>query len=140
MSRKLLLFQCGSIGLVAIAALFTELRCEPGSVSWGLRYWVIVGAALWGASGAYRIKHRMESKVRNMEEKDLPAVRIAKLRSAGSLISMAAANAVAVWGIVIRFMLHGTRWQAMPFYVLGLALLLLWGPQEIRQRPVESNI
>jgi hypothetical protein len=113
MARRLLLFRWGSIGFVAIAILFTEHVCEPGRANWGWGYWVIVGAALWGVAGGYRIKRRLELKVENMKEKGLPAGRIARVRSAGSLISMAGASAVAYWGIVIRFILHSTRGQAI---------------------------
>jgi hypothetical protein len=74
-----------------------------------------------------------------MTEKDLPAVRIARFRDRASEMSMIAAFGIAYLGIVIRFILHGTRWQVMPFYVLGLALLFLWGPREFRQLAPESN-
>jgi len=55
------------------------------------------------------------------------------------VMSIIAAFGIAYLGVVIRFILHGTRWQVMPFYLLGLVLLFLWGPGEFRQLAAESN-
>jgi hypothetical protein len=128
------------IGFVVVAASLTELVCQHGRVSWGLGYWVIIGAAMWGASAGYRMRRRSESKIRTMAEKDFPPARIAKFREGVGLISMIGASGVVYWGIAIRFIIHGTRWQAMPLYALGLALLFLWGPKEFRLLPAESNL
>jgi hypothetical protein len=127
MTTKLQVIKWGMIGFV-LAASLTELVCGHGPVSWGVGYWVVVCTALWGASAGHRMRRRAQSKIRKMTEKDLPAARIAKFREGESVISMVAAFGIAYLGIVIRFILHGTRWQVMPFYVLGLVLLFLWDP------------
>lgn len=139
MTNKLLVIKWGTIGLLVVAASLTELVCGHGRVSWGVGYWVVIGAALWGASAGHRMRRRAQSLIRKMTEKDLPAVRIARFRDRASEMSMIAAFGIAYLGIVIRFILHGTRWQVMPFYILGLVLLFLWRPREFRQLAAESN-
>jgi hypothetical protein len=138
MTNKLLVIKWGTIGLVAAASL-TEFMSGHGRVSWGVGYWLVVGAALWGASAGHRMRRRAQSLIRKMTEKDLPAARIARFRDGASVMSIIAAFGIAYLGVVIRFILHGTRWQVMPFYLLGLVLLFLWGPGEFRQLAAESN-
>jgi len=139
MTTKLLVAKWGMFGLVVASASVTEMVCGQGRVSWGIGFWAVVGTALWGASAGSRTRKRMEPRIRKMNEKKLPPARIAMARDGATVISMLAGSGVAYWGIVIRFILHGTRWQAMPFYMLGLALLFLWGPTEAQQIPAESN-
>jgi len=121
--------QWGMIGYILIAVLFTEHFCEAGRVSWGLGYWVIVGAALWGVSGGLRMRRRFALRIKEATDKTLPEREVRRRLNARNAISMATALSVAIWGLVIRYVLHGTLWQAVPFYVLGLALLLIWGPK-----------
>lgn len=138
MTNKLLVIKWGTIGLV-VAASLTELVYGHGRASWGVAYWVVVGAALWGASAGHRMRRRAQSLIRKMTEKDFPVARIARFRDGASVMSIIAAFGIAYLGVVIRFILHGTRWQVMPFYVLGLVLLFLWGSREFRQLAAETN-
>lgn len=140
MTKKVLIVRWGMLGFIAVAASLTELLCGHGHLNWGLGYWAVVVGALWGASAGFRMKRSTESKIRKMKEQNMPALRITRIRDAGSLISMAAASGVAWWGLVIRFILHGTRWQAIPFYMLGLALLFLWGPRQFQKQPADPSV
>lgn len=61
-----------------------------------------------------------------MTEENFPTARIDKVSEASTLIAMATGVSVVLWGTLTRFALHTTRLQAAAFYVLGVALLLLW--------------
>jgi hypothetical protein len=53
----------------------------------------------------------------------------AKQWEAGQVISLAMAEGVAYWGLVIRMVFHGALWQASLFYLTGALLLLFWTPR-----------
>jgi hypothetical protein len=62
-------------------------------------------------------------------KKNATDAKAAKQWEAGHIISLAMAEGVALWGLVIRMVFHGTLWQASIFYVMALFLLLLWTPR-----------
>jgi hypothetical protein len=121
--------QWGMIGFILIAAWVAERVLDAGEVSWGLGYWLIVGLALWSVSSGFRLRRRMASKIQDVMERGLAETEIRRRLNARNLLSMTIALNVAIWGQVLRFILHGTLWQAVPFYVVGLGLLVLWGPK-----------
>jgi hypothetical protein len=131
------LVQWAMIGFILMAACVAELMCEKGNVNWGLGYWLIVTGALWGVSAGYRLRRRIASRIKEAIDRNLPAAETHRRLNARILLGMASASSVAYWGLVVRFALNGMLWQAVPFYVLGLALLLLWGPRA--SMPTSSN-
>lgn len=129
------LIQLGMIGFIVLAACVTELVCEKGNAEWGLGYWLIIAFAFWGISGAFRLKRRMEARTKGAVDQKHSEEETQKRSKAGYLMSMAVASGISYWGLVVRYILHGTLWQAVPFYAAGLALLLLWGPRASTQAP-----
>ncbi len=123
------LIQAGMIGFVLVAVSAIELLLERGQENWDLGYWVVAALTLWGVSAGYRIRRLMVSSIERMPEKDFNSERIQKRLNAGNLIFMASASSAAYWGLVVRLVLHGTFWQAAPFYALGIILLLRARPQ-----------
>ena len=47
---------------------------------------------------------------------------------AGNIITLVLAEAVVLYGLVLRFM-GGTLLQAAPFYAAGALLMVVWGPR-----------
>jgi len=43
----------------------------------------------------------------------------------GNLLSFVLAESVVLFSFALRF-LGGTTWQSLPFYVVGIALMLVW--------------
>ena len=46
----------------------------------------------------------------------------------GNILSFALAESLLLFGFALRF-LGGTTWQSVPFYVVGIALMLVWRPR-----------
>jgi len=130
------IIQWATIGFIIIAACVTELVCEKGNVSWGLGYWFVIVIALWGVSGGYRFRLRMAKRIKEAMDANLPAEETRKRVNARILFSIMSSSSIAYWGLVVRFIVHGVLWQAVPFYVLGLALMFLWGPLD----PIFSDL
>ena len=49
----------------------------------------------------------------------------------GQVIGLSMAEAVAAYGLVVRTVLGGTLWQALPFYVVALLSLLVLTPRRV---------
>jgi hypothetical protein len=47
---------------------------------------------------------------------------------AANILSFVISNAVVLFGFAVRFV-GGTSMQAMPFYIVGFSMMLLWWPQ-----------
>jgi len=57
---------------------------------------------------------------------------------AAQIVSMAAAEAIAFYGVVLQMVLGSPLSQASSFYTIGLLLLLLWRPR-YRQQPCQPE-
>jgi len=127
--RNLRMLQCGLIAALLLFAGVAEMVCVPGNDDWNLKHWLITGMALWGVLGAFRLRRKLLNRSRQALTKDSSDPKGLKQWEAGHILSLSMALGVAVWGLLIRFVLVGARWQASLFYAAGIFLLLLWTPR-----------
>lgn len=71
-----------------------------------------------------RLLRRSKEKLMN---NDADAI-ATKQWEVAQVISLAMAEGVALWGLVIRMVFHGAFWQASMFYAIAVLLLLFWTP------------
>ena len=127
--KKVRLIQWVLLLAIPLFALVAEIGRDNGNSDWTWRHWLAIGLCAWAVSGASRLRTRMlrhstETLLRNSADK-----KAAKQWEAGQVISLAMAEGVAYWGLVVRMAFHGALWQASIFYAMGLLLLLLWTPR-----------
>ena len=127
--RNLRMLQCGLIAALLLFAGVAEMVCVPGNDDWNLKHWLITGMALWGVLGAFRLRRKLLDRSRQALTKEVSDPKGLKQWEAGHILSLSMALGVAVWGLLIRFVLVGARWQASLFYAAGIFLLLLWTPR-----------
>jgi hypothetical protein len=127
--KKVRLIQWALLLAIPLFAWVAEIGRDAGNSDWTWRHWLAIGFALWSVSGAFRVRGRL---LRNSKEKlmnDAANAKGVKQWEAGQVISLAMAEGVAFWGLVIRMVFHGALWQASIFYVMAVFLLLLWTPR-----------
>jgi hypothetical protein len=126
--KKVRLIQWALLAAIPLFAWVAEIGRGSGCRDWTWRLWLTMGLAVWSVSAAFRLRsrlmHRSTEKLKN-NATDATAV---KQWEVGQIISLAMAEGVAFWGLVVRIVFHGTLWQASLFYVMALFLLLLWTP------------
>ena len=61
-----------------------------------------------------------------LQEKPDDQTALARWR-AGNILSFVLAETVVLFGFALRF-IGGTTWQSLPFYIVGIALMLVWWP------------
>jgi hypothetical protein len=47
----------------------------------------------------------------------------------GNILSFVLAESLLLFGFELRFLGGTTSWQSVPFYVVGIALMLVWRPR-----------
>jgi hypothetical protein len=127
--RNLRMLQWGLIAASLIFAGVTEIVCVPGSDYWTLKHWLITGLALWAGLGAFRLRNKLLERSRQALAKDASDPKGLKQWEVGHGIALSMAGGVAMWGLVVRFVLIGALRQASLFYAAGILLLLLWTPR-----------
>ncbi len=127
--RMLRLAQWALIAAVLMFVRVGELAGGPGSNDWTWKHTLVTGFALWAVWGGFRFRRRMVNRSKSTLAKDASDLRAAKQWQAGQLVALAAAENIALWGLLIRAAVGGALWQASLFYAVSLALLLLWTPR-----------
>jgi hypothetical protein len=127
--RNLRMLQWGLMAALLIFAVVTEIVCVPGKDDWNVKHWLITGFALWAVLGAFHLRRKLLNRSRQALAKDASDPKGLKQWEVGHVISLAMAGGVAMWGLVVRFVLVGALWQASLFYAAGVFLLLLWTPR-----------
>lgn len=127
--KKLRLIQLALIAVIPIFGWVAEIGRDPGSSEWSLRHWLVTGLALWVALGGFRFRRRMIHRSEELLAQDASNPKALKQWEAGNVLVLAMAEAVVLWGLVMRMVLGGAFWQASLFYSTGLFLLLLWTPR-----------
>jgi hypothetical protein len=118
------------IGVLVFGAV-AEVVSQHGIGDWTWRHWVVAGVALWSVTGGYRFRRISRMRSEQALSGGDSYAKVVRKWGAVQLANLAAAESVALWGVVIRLGLHGARWQALPFYLLALFLLFLWRPQPL---------
>jgi hypothetical protein len=127
--KKVRVVQWALLAAIPLFAWVAEIERGSGNSDWTWRHWLAMGLCVWSVSGTFRLRSRMLNRSEEKLEKNPTDAKAAKQWEAGHIISLAMAEGVAFWGLVIRMVFHGTLRQASLFYVAALFLLLLWTPR-----------
>jgi hypothetical protein len=127
--KKVRLIQWALLVTIPLFAGVAEIGRGSGSSEWTWRQWLAMGFAVWSVSGAFRFRSRLVHRSKEKLMNDATDAKAGKQWEVGQIISLAMAEGVAFWGLVIRMAFNGTLWQASIFYVMALFLLLLWTPR-----------
>jgi hypothetical protein len=112
-----------------LLAWIAEIGRGSGSSNWTWRHWLVIGLCIWSVSGAFRLRSRLLRRSKENLINNAAVAKAAKQWEAGQVISLAMAEGVALWGLVIRIVFHGTFPQASIFYLMAVLLLLFWTPR-----------
>ncbi len=126
--KKVRLIRWVLLASIPLFVWVAEMVCGSGSSDWTWRYWLVVGLAVWTVSSAFRLRGLSRRSVEKLKS-DATDAKAARQWEAGQIFSSAGAESVALWGLVVRMVFHGTLPQASIFYVVALFLLLLWTPR-----------
>jgi F0F1-type ATP synthase membrane subunit c/vacuolar-type H+-ATPase subunit K len=126
---RLRLFQLAMIVSIPLFGRVAEIGGDPGSNSWTMWHWLVVGVVLWAIFGVSSIRSRILTRSQQALAKDASDLKALKQWDVGHIIGMAFAENIAMWGLVVRMVLGGALWQALLFYIASLILLLIWTPR-----------
>jgi hypothetical protein len=126
---KMRLVQSAYVVAIPLFGWVAESVRGRGSNDWTLWHWVMTGLALYSASVGFILRPKMLRRSEEALAKDASNPKALKQWQAGHLIGFASAEAIVLWGVVVRIVLCGALWQASLFYAAGLFLLLLWTPR-----------
>jgi hypothetical protein len=120
-----------SVFVVSIPLLaWVAQRGSPcDSSDWTLWHWVITGLALYSAFVGFFFRRKLMRRSEEALRTDDSNPKALKQWQAAHFVGMAAAEAIAFYGVILQMVLGGPLWQASFFYAIGLFLLLLWTPQ-----------
>jgi hypothetical protein len=127
--KKVRLIQWALLAAIPLIAWVAEIGRGSGSGDWTWRHWLAMGLAVWSVSGAFRLRSLTVRRSKEKLMSDATDVKAARQWEVGQIISLAMAEGVALWGLVIRMVFHGTLWQASIFYAMAVFLLLLFTPR-----------
>jgi len=99
---------------------------EPHDVHLMWIVFLVTGLMVVGVAQFFRLK-TLQPAAETLQT--IPDDRMAVSRwRFGNLLSFVLAESVVLLGFALRF-LGGTTWQSLPFYVVGIALMLVWWPR-----------
>lgn len=127
--KKVRLTQLALLFAIPLFAWIGEIGRGNGSSDWNWRHWIAIALCIWSVSGAFRLRSRMLGQSTEKLMRNIADVKAVRQWEAGQIISLAMAESVAYWGLVMRTVFHGALWQASIFYSIGALLLLLWTPR-----------
>lgn len=116
---------------VPVLAALIELGREPGSERWTIWRWVVTGLALGCVFEAFRYRRLWVRPSQQILAGDPSNARALRQWEVGQVVVLSMAEAVAAYGLVVRAVLNGTLWQALPFYLAALLLLLVFTPRRV---------
>jgi hypothetical protein len=137
---RLRLIQAAYIAAVPLFGWVAEsvCVCGRGSSDWTSWHWLMTGLALYGAFAGFFFRRRLIRRSEEALAKGAPNPNVLRQWEAGHIVGMACAEAIAIWGVVVRMVLGGALWQASLFYASGLFLLLLWTPRMLNTAPAST--
>jgi F0F1-type ATP synthase membrane subunit c/vacuolar-type H+-ATPase subunit K len=127
--RKMRLIHAAFAVSMPLVIWITQSISGYGCSDWTLWYWVMAGLALWAVFGGFQVRGRAIRRSEEALVRDTSNLKALRQWQAGQIIGMAFAEAIVFYGVVVRMVLRGTVWQALPFYAVGLLLLLFWTPR-----------
>ena len=123
------LIQSAYIVAIPLFGWIAESVCGHGSNDWTLWHWAMTGLALYSAFVGFFFRRKLLRRSEEALSKGASNPKALKQWQAAHFVGFASAEAVALWGVVVRMVLGGTLWQALPFYAAGLFFLMLWTPR-----------
>ena len=123
--RTVLLALLASIVFYAAMAARIQPYAPPKTQTY---FYVIAGFAAWAVEGSFFFRRKIlkpSERVLSAKPEDVAALRRWR---AGYLGMYASCEAVALWGLLVRFLGFGL-WLAMPFFVAGFLLMLYFAPR-----------
>jgi len=138
MLRKLRLVHLVFIVSIPLCAWVAQSSCPSNSSDWTLWHWVITGLAVYSAFVGFFYRRKLMRSSEAALRGDASNSKALKQWQAAQIVSMAAAEAIAFYGVVLQMVLGSPLSQASSFYTIGLLLLLLWRPR-YRQQPCQPE-
>ena len=135
---KIRLIQTAYIVAIPLFAWIAESVRGRGSNDWTLWHWLMTSLALYAALAGFFLRRKLMRRSEEALSKDATNPKALKQWQAAHLIGFASAEAIVIWGVVVRMVLGGALWQASLFYVAGLFLLLLWTPRMPMTTPAST--
>ena len=127
--KKVRLIRWALLLAIPLLAWVAEIGRDRGSSDWTWRHWLVMGLCIWSVSAAFRLRSRLLRRSKEKLMNNAADAKAAKQWEAGQIISLAMAEGVAYYGLVVRMVFHGTLWQASTFYLMAALLLLFWTPR-----------
>jgi len=127
--KKARLIQWAMLATIPLLAAVAEIAGRSGSGAWKLPHFIVLGVAVWSAAGAFLLRNQFVSRSVDKLMINPADTKAARQWEVGQIISLAMAEGVAMWGVVLRLGLGGTLAQAGIFYAVSLFLLVLWTPR-----------
>jgi|SRR5277367_3201254 len=126
---KMRLIQSAYIVAIPLFGWVAESVHGRGSNDWTLWHWLMTGLALYAVLGGFFLRRKLMRRSEEALAKDASNPKALKQWQAGQLIGFACAEAIVLYGVVVRMVIGGALWQASLFYAVGLLLMLLWTPR-----------
>jgi F0F1-type ATP synthase membrane subunit c/vacuolar-type H+-ATPase subunit K len=104
---KLRLFHVAFIASVPLYIRFAENIRHHSSSNWTSWHWVVTGLALCTALGGFRLRRRIIGHSEVALAKDVSNPKALKQWEAGQIIGLAFAEAIVLWGVLLRVVLGG---------------------------------
>jgi hypothetical protein len=123
--RKARLLHIICLATVPLYAWLAELAEPTASLS--SFYWLVAAVALYCVVVGFRFRRRLLVGTGIVESTEKGS---SGRWMAGQIIGLLSAEAIVVYGVVTKSVLHVSFLQAAPFYILGAALLLMWTPRK----------
>jgi hypothetical protein len=133
---RLLYFVLAASLLVCICGL--ETIQGAGCTDWTLWHWLITSLAASAVLAGFSLRRKFLRSSETLLARNASDPKALRKWQAAQVLGLAFGGGVAQYGLILRIALKGTFWQASLFYAVGLLLLILWRPQELRLVPSHS--
>jgi hypothetical protein len=128
-NRQLQALWFGVFLAVGLYIWIAETLTRTSAANMSMWHWVIAVLGAWSALGGYSVRHKLMALAKAEASGGREDV-AARKWSAAQLLGLMVAQSVVLWGVAAKFIVGGPRWFRLPFYLLGVALLILWKPKK----------
>jgi hypothetical protein len=87
---------------------------------------LMIGLVIVGIAVSLRVK-MLQPAAETLQQNPDDQSALARWR-VGNILSFVLMDSVVLYGVALRFT-GSTTWQSLPFYVVGMALMLVWWPR-----------